>query len=68
MSGTNNEQLLSGYYTPEQLASELKRNRRTLARWAALGEGPPITRIGNKIYYRKTSAAAWLAGLEEDAG
>jgi hypothetical protein len=67
MNGIPNEQLLSGYYTPEQLAAELKRNRRTLARWAALGEGPPITRVGREIYYRKTSVAAWLAGLERDA-
>jgi len=67
MSEPINKRLLEGYYTPEELAAELKRNRRTLARWAALGEGPPITRVGKQIFYRKTSAAAWLASLEQDA-
>jgi hypothetical protein len=63
---SSNEPLLAGFYTPEQLASELKRNRRTLARWAALGEGPPITRVGRQIFYRKASVAAWLESLEQD--
>jgi hypothetical protein len=67
MPGASNEQLLSAYYTPEQLAAELGVDKRTLARWARLGEGPPRTRIGHRLYYRKTSTAAWMLGLEEDA-
>jgi hypothetical protein len=59
--------LLSGYFTPDELAAELKINRRTLDRWRRLDEAPPVTRFGRQILYRKTSVAAWLAGLEQDA-
>jgi hypothetical protein len=59
--------VLGEYMTEDQLAEEIGRGVRTLARWRQLGEGPPITKIGRQIYYRKTSVAAWLASLEQDA-
>ena len=37
------EPLLSEFMTKEELAAELRRNVRTLDRWAALGVGPPRT-------------------------
>jgi hypothetical protein len=58
--------LLEDYFTAEQLAAQLGRGVRTLVRWRALNEGPPITRIGRQILYRKTTVAAWLASLERE--
>jgi hypothetical protein len=52
--------------TEDQLAAEIGRSVRTLARWRALGEGPPVTRIGRQILYRESSAKAWLESLEEE--
>ena len=58
--------VLDGYMTEDQLAAEIGRSVRTLARWRALGEGPPVTRIGRQILYRESSARAWLESLEEE--
>ena len=38
--------ILEEFLTPEELATELGRNKRTLDRWDALGIGPPRTRVG----------------------
>jgi hypothetical protein len=55
---------LSDYAEKEELAEELKRNPRTLDRWAALGTGPPRTRVGRKVYYNRVSFQKWLAAQE----
>jgi hypothetical protein len=62
------EPLLSEFLTKKELAAELRRNERTLDRWHALGTGPPRTRIGRKVLYRRTSAKKWLAAQEHQAG
>jgi hypothetical protein len=59
--------ILEGYLTEDQLAAEIGRSPRTIARWRALGEGPPVTRIGRQILYRESSAKAWLESLEQEA-
>ena len=64
----NAERLLSEYLTKEELAAELRRNVRTLDRWAALDVGPPRTRIGRMILYRRTSVQKWLAEQEQTCG
>jgi excisionase family DNA binding protein len=56
--------LLSDYYSHEEAANELDVTRRTLDRWERLGEGPPITRIGRRILYRRSSLQAWLGARE----
>ena len=58
--------ILDGYMTEDQLAKEIDRSVRTIARWRAIGEGPRYVRLGRQIFYRKTSVAAWLAGLEQE--
>jgi hypothetical protein len=58
------ESILSEFLTKEQLAAELRRNPRTLDRWAALGTGPPRTRVGRKVFYRRPSIQKWLAAQE----
>lgn len=56
--------ILSEYISPEQLALELDISTRTLDRWASLREGPPRTRLGKRILYRRESFSAWLLARE----
>src|SRR5438128_149930 len=37
-----------------------------LDRWRRLGEGPPITKLGRRILYRRSSSQAWLRARERD--
>jgi phage terminase Nu1 subunit (DNA packaging protein) len=58
------EAILSDFLTKEELASELGPKMRTLDRWDALGIGPPRTRVGRKVLYRRASVQRWLAAQE----
>jgi hypothetical protein len=64
---SNSESLLSEYFTQEEAATELKVTGRTLDRWQRLREGPPITRLGRRILYRRSSLQAWLRAREKEA-
>jgi predicted DNA-binding transcriptional regulator AlpA len=57
--------LLADWISREQLAGELGLTRDTLARWEARQLGPPCTRIGRKVYYRRTSVEAWINAQEQ---
>jgi len=65
MSGL--EPILSEFLTKEELAAELRRNVRTLDRWDVLGIGPPRTRVGRQVLYRRASVERWLAAQEQSA-
>lgn len=65
---SNSEPILSEFLTKEKLAAELRRNPRTLDRWEALGSGPPRTRIGRQVLYRRASVKRWLAAQERQGG
>ena len=58
------EAILSDFFTKKQLATELGREVRTLDRWDTLGMGPPRTRVGRKVLYRRTSILKWLEAQE----
>jgi hypothetical protein len=58
------EPLLSGMYTRQQLAVELGFTCDTLCRWEARQIGPPCTRIGRRVLYRRDAVEAWLLKLE----
>lgn len=58
------DNLLADFLTQEEAAAELKVCKRTLDRWRMLGEGPPITRLGRRILYRRSSSQAWLRARE----
>jgi hypothetical protein len=60
--------ILAEFMTMEELAAELGRNKRTLDRWDALGIGPPRTRVGRTILYRRSSVQKWLVAQEHQAG
>jgi hypothetical protein len=62
------EPLLSDFLTKKELAVELRRDPRTLDRWDALGTGPPRTRVGRTILYRRSSVQKWLVAQEHQAG
>ena len=48
------------YYTRDELAAELTISARTLDRWERERRGPPQTKVGHQIRYRKESVRAWL--------
>jgi hypothetical protein len=58
------EELLADFLTHDEAAAELKVSGRTLDRWQRLDEGPPITKLGRRILYRRSSLEAWLRGRE----
>ena len=60
----NSDTLLSDYATETEAAAELRCHPRTLVRWRALRIGPPHTKLGGRILYRRGSIKAWLASLE----
>jgi hypothetical protein len=62
---SNSEPVLSEFLTKEELATELRRNMRTLDRWHALGIGPPRTCIGRTVLYRRASLQKWLVAQEQ---
>lgn len=51
----------------EELARVINRSPRTVARWRALGEGPPFTRMGREILYHIPSFKAWLQAQRVEA-
>lgn len=57
--------LLADWISREQLAAELGLTRDTLARWEARQLGPPCTRIGRKVFYRRASVEAWISAQEQ---
>ena len=58
------ENLLADFLTQDEAAAELKICERTLDRWRRLGEGPPITKLGRRILYWRSSLQVWLRGRE----
>jgi predicted DNA-binding transcriptional regulator AlpA len=62
MSTTEN--LLVDFLTQDEAAAELKVCERTLDRWQRLGEGPPRTKLGRRVLYRRSSLQAWLCRRE----
>ena len=65
MSGSRD--VLSEFVTKEEFARELGKNPRTLDRWSVLGIGPPRTKIGREVLYRRSSIQKWLIAREEPA-
>ena len=62
---SNTENLLADFLTADEAAAKLKICERTLNRWRSLGEGPPVTKIGRRVYYRRRTLRAWLCAREQ---
>ena len=59
------DNLLDDYWPEREFAVEqLHVCLMTLRRWRALGEGPPITRVGRRNYVHKPSGREWLRSRE----
>ena len=54
------------YLTESQAAQYLGKCERTLIRWRVLKIGPPATRVGRRVMYRRAGLEAWLLRLEEE--
>ena len=57
--------LLDDYLTPDQLAEELDKSPRTIARWDSLRIGPPKTMVGKRPLYRRDAVREWLLRREQ---
>ena len=57
--------LLTDWISREQLAGALGLATDTLARWEARQLGPPCTRIGRKVLYRRASVQDWISAQEQ---
>jgi hypothetical protein len=63
--GNSTGKLLADFLTQGEAASELRVCERTLDRWRTLGEGPPVTKLGRRILYRRSSLLKWLTAQEQ---
>lgn len=61
---SENGTLLDGLLTREQVAEQLSLSVDTLGRWATQRKGPPVTKIGPRVYYRRESLARWIKDQE----
>ena len=64
---TESPKFLSGYVTPEALASALNVSIRTLIRWQSLRIGPPRVVVGKVVLYRVEAIEEWLLARESKA-
>jgi hypothetical protein len=56
--------VLADFMDTDELAAELDVTPLTLVRWRLQKIGPPITRLGRRILYRRSSVQAWLSAQE----
>lgn len=56
---------LDGYTHLSAFAKLIDHSERSVQRWVQRGEGPPITRIGNRPYVRNELGQEWLRSLEK---
>jgi hypothetical protein len=56
---------LDDYQDLASFCEQLGISKRTAKRWQLTRTGPPQTRVGKKILYRKSAIAAWLKHREE---
>ncbi len=49
----------------EQLAREFGRTKRTVDRWLALRDAPPVIRLHGKVYFRREAVLRWLEAKEQ---
>ncbi|MCE8514897.1 MULTISPECIES: AlpA family transcriptional regulator [Ruegeria] len=57
--------LLADWISREQLARALSLTTDTLSRWEARRKGPPCTRIGRKVFYRRAAVQDWIRAQEQ---
>ena len=61
---TSLDQVLTGYLSAKEMAEQINKSERTLARWRDLGIGPPYSLVGQTPFYRVVGARDWLKAGE----
>ena len=56
--------LLADFLRDRELAQEFDCPPETLATWRHRGIGPPYTKIGRSVWYRRADVEAWLAAQQ----
>ncbi len=56
--------ILADWIERAELARELGVTQDTLARWASDGTGPPMVRVGRRVFYRRAAVREWLKRKE----
>ena len=51
--------ILGDFLTVKETADALQVSERTLARWWTERIGPPRTKLGHRVYYRKEAVRDW---------
>jgi hypothetical protein len=59
--------VLDNFVPEPALARQIKRSKKTLARWRKAGLGPAPTKIGRDIFYSRSAIATWLIECESKA-
>ena len=59
------DKILGDYLTVTELAQQLGVSRRTVERWEELRIGPPVTRVGRLVRYRRDAVHQWLRRKEQ---
>jgi hypothetical protein len=57
--------ILADYILEPDLAADLKKSQRTLQAWRQRRQGPPWTKIGETIVYRREAVLEWLRSQEQ---
>lgn len=58
-------EITENYYSRPELAEILGVDVRTLNRWEQMKKSPPVTKVGNKKYYRIEAFNKWLQSQEQ---
>ncbi len=59
------DSILDGFLTESACAEALNKSQRTLRIWRHQRCGPPFTRLGKEILYRKSAVLDWLQSNEQ---
>ena len=57
--------ILAEWLTEDEVAAETGKKVRTLRSWRKQGKGPPFTRFGRTVKYRRDSLVAYFKSQEE---
>ncbi|WP_457646424.1 helix-turn-helix transcriptional regulator [Profundibacter sp.] len=68
MSVRRQAKALSDWISRADLAQELGVTTGTLARWATERTGPPLVRVGRRVFYRRSAVRKWLIERERKTG
>ena len=60
----NQSSLKAQYLTCAEASEILHISEQTLYRWRRQRQGPPVSKVGRKNFYRRDAVVEWLLSLE----